>query len=256
MHKPRQKQCNPALTGDSAVTPHTYVLREHARAKHVKLKVSLHRGLEITVPRGFDRRNLNTILRRKREWIEEALRKVDIQRAERAALAPGDLPSRIELLAVGRRWYVQYYGIGWPKPSLHEMSSGILAIRAREHSPNQVVHPLLHQWLKRKGRELLLPFLDQVSERTGLRYAKATIRGQRTRWGSCSSQRTISLNYKLLFLPPHLVHYLCLHELCHTKHLNHSGKFWRLVEHYQPNYHNLEKELDEAWKYLPLWVDH
>jgi predicted metal-dependent hydrolase len=73
-----------------------------------------------------------------------------------------------------------------------------------------------------EGMITSIPWLKRVSKKTGLSYAAASIR-QQTRWGSCSSRRLINLNARLLFLPPNLVTYVLVHELCHTKHLN-TGK--------------------------------
>jgi metallopeptidase YgjP-like protein len=93
----------------------------------------------------------------------------------------------------------------------------------------------LKGWLTHKAEDHLIPWLKRVSDETGLSYSGVSIRQQQTRWGSCSSRRLISLNARLLFLPPDLVTYVLVHELCHTKHLNHSLRFWRLVESYLPD---------------------
>ena len=75
-------------------------------------------------------------------------------------------------------------------------------------------------------------------------YNKIYIKNQKTRWGSCSSKNNISLNYKILFLPPRLRDYIIVHELCHLKELNHGRKFWSLVEKTMPDYLSLKKELN------------
>ncbi|MCK4609306.1 MAG: M48 family metallopeptidase, partial [Gammaproteobacteria bacterium] len=113
----------------------------------------------------------------------------------------------------------------------------LLTGRARERKL------LLHKWLQRKGRYHLVPWLNSLSKTTGLVYNKVAIRGQRTRWGSCSSARNINLNYKLLFLQPELVDYIIIHELCHLTHFNHSADFWQLVAKFQPEHRELRKQL-------------
>jgi hypothetical protein len=69
---------------------------------------------------------------------------------------------------------------------------------------------------------------------------------QKTRWASCSRHRTVSLNMKLLFLPPELVRYVFVHELCHTVHMNHSREFWRFLAVKEPRYKELDKQLRTA----------
>jgi predicted metal-dependent hydrolase len=76
----------------------------------------------------------------------------------------------------------------------------------------------------------------------------------RARWGSCSRERVISLNARLLLLSPPLVDYVLVHELCHTRELNHSRKFWRLVALHCPGYLRLRADLRRAGTLLPAWV--
>ncbi|MBI2426596.1 MAG: M48 family metallopeptidase [Candidatus Kerfeldbacteria bacterium] len=76
-----------------------------------------------------------------------------------------------------------------------------------------------------------------------VRFNGVRVRNQKTRWGSCSSKRTLSFNYKILFLPPHAADYIIVHELCHLRELNHGPAFWRLVEQTVPNH----KEVRNAY---------
>ncbi len=76
-------------------------------------------------------------------------------------------------------------------------------------------------------------------------YAVRTVRigNQKGRWGSCSARGNLNFNYKILFLPRELQEYVVVHELCHLKEMNHSDRFWALVEKTVPNWHILRKEL-------------
>jgi predicted metal-dependent hydrolase len=84
--------------------------------------------------------------------------------------------------------------------------------------------------------------------------ARVSIRCQRTRWGSCSTRGTVSLNCSLVFLRSEVVRYLFVHELAHTRHMNHSAHFWRLVEKIEPDYRRLDRELLAGWRTVPGWV--
>jgi predicted metal-dependent hydrolase len=88
----------------------------------------------------------------------------------------------------------------------------------------------------------------------GLSYARAQVRRQRTRWGSCSRAGTLSINACLMFQPADVVQYLFVHELAHTVHLNHSRRFWKLVERLEPRWHALDRELSRGWRHVPEWA--
>ena len=112
----------------------------------------------------------------------------------------------------------------------------------------------LKRWLAATAREHFEPKLRALSAATGNSFKRMHVRGQKTCWGSHSSTGTISINYCLLFLKPELVRYLMIHELCHAAHMNHSRRFWALVEKHEPEYRRLDKQLSEAWRHIPAWV--
>lgn len=80
---------------------------------------------------------------------------------------------------------------------------------------------------------------------TGGSYQKITIRDQKTRWGSCSSNGTLSFSFRLMMAPPRVLDYVVVHELCHLKHMNHSKEFWNMVENILPDYKEHRKWLKE-----------
>lgn len=79
----------------------------------------------------------------------------------------------------------------------------------------------------------------------GVSHGRISIRKQRTRWGSCSVSGDLSFNYRLGFLPPHLMEYVVVHEICHIREQNHSPAFWALVASACPNPKALRKELEQ-----------
>ena len=128
---------------------------------------------------------------------------------------------------------------------------GRLVIRAPDDG---AARDLLRAWLKRAAGERLAPRLMKLAQDLNYSVARVAIRCQRTRWGSCSTRGTVSLNCSLVFLPPDVVRYLFIHELAHTKHMNHSASFWRLVEKLEPDYRRLDRELLAGWRTVPAWI--
>ena len=101
-------------------------------------------------------------------------------------------------------------------------------------SSDMHAYQVLRRWLVAQAREEFSARLEQISNTTGLEWNGLSIRGQKTRWGSCSAKGNISLNFKMLFLPANLVDHVLLHELVHTRELNHSQRFWALMKKYDP----------------------
>jgi hypothetical protein len=112
----------------------------------------------------------------------------------------------------------------------------------------------LREWLLDQADYHLAPWLMRESVVVGRRPVNVQVRLQRTRWGSCSSAGTVSLNAALLFLPAPLVRYLFVHELCHLIALDHSPKFWAAVARYEPGFEALDRRLTAAWSEIPLWA--
>ena len=83
-----------------------------------------------------------------------------------------------------------------------------------------------------------------ISERIGLGYKEIKSCNSVRVWGSYSAKGVMKLNWKLVLLPQHLIEYVIIHELCHGRHMNHSLKFWLLVEKYCENYKRYKKEIE------------
>ena len=100
----------------------------------------------------------------------------------------------------------------------------------------------LHAFFRKSARPHLEARVQHYTALSGLRAERVSVRGQRSRWGSCTSEGAISLNWKLMAAPEWVIDYVVVHELAHTRHLDHSPRFWRLVEEYFP-----ERRAATAW---------
>jgi predicted metal-dependent hydrolase len=224
----------------------TYTLRTSSRSRHVRLSISHHSGLEIVVPLRFDTSKIPEIIAEKDEWIRRSIEKVQ------SNLSPIEIPTRILLQSIDRSINVVLDHKSMHENLLIEDNNTLrLCIDSRN---KRMPYTLLKKWLHQKSRTILLPWLERVSKNHGFPYNKAAIHFQRTRWGSCSIKKNINLNRTLVFLPPELVEYLMIHELCHTVEMNHSKKFWELVKKHCHDYQALDKQLKSARRYVERWV--
>lgn len=232
----------------------SYTVRESHKAKHVSLKVSVAGSLEVVVPQGYDHTAIPAILQRKQRWISRVTQHVETRHAL-IGIEPADkLPVQLCLRAIDQTWHIDYCPTQLPGIRAIEQPDLNLTLFGQTLDQNACSNAL-RQWVIGKAQKHLIPWLRTVSQELDLPFETASVRGQKTRWGSCSSRKTISLNCKLLFLPNELVRYVLIHELCHTVHLNHSAAFWALVAHYEPHYQQLDAGLRDARYHVPLWME-
>lgn len=219
------------------------------RARHARLQMSPREGLVVVVPKGYDHKRIPELLEKKRSWIEKVTQQYEAQRR----LVPQEsMPERIDLRGIGETWRVNYRD-GASKRAIERPGKRLCVPDGKGDSER--MYEALRSWLRRKAHRHLKPWLRHLAEENGFQIERIFIKSQRTRWGSCSEKKNINLNMKLLFLSEELVHYVMLHELCHTVYLNHSKKFWALVAEHEPRYVVRRKALRAAWKYVPAWVE-
>ncbi len=221
-------------------------LRYSKRARRMRIEVRPDRTLLVVVPaRTREDQWLPFVLGR-RDWIIKTLE----QMPQASADAQAGLPDQIRLLCPGIDYRVHYCSGARNRA---EEKNGCLLITSVEGNDARARRSL-RNWLVRQARNELGSRLEELSRQTGLPYGRLSIRGQKTRWGSCSHQGNISLNYKLLFMRPELVDHVILHELAHTRHLNHSARFWALLEQHDPATPENRRALRRAGRELPAWL--
>lgn len=226
------------------------VVRRSARARRLAVRVFPHGVVEVVAPLRASEISIRQFVRSQAAWIAKSRGYFQAVVGD-AGLAP---PVEIRLTAIDEHWRVSYVSGHRRLCAMAEPGGGHLILSGPPDP--QWRRQRLRAWLMARGRERLLPWLAAVSAESELPYGGATVRRQRSRWGSCSARKMISLNCALLFLEPALVRYLFQHELAHTRHLNHSRAYWRVVAGLEPDFEAMEQGLREAWSRVPAWVNY
>jgi predicted metal-dependent hydrolase len=196
-----------------------YTLRRSPRARRVRVSVESDGAVQVTLPKRAPLRAADEAVRELAPWIERRRRALARAAAE-VARTPGTVPyldSELTLVAQAGRTRV------------HRRGDMLLV-------PETQRGEALERWYRRAARAEFGPRLDAAVARAGTSYSGLTIRGQRTRWASCSQNGAMSFNWRLLLAPEAVLEYVIEHEVCHLEVMDHSPRFWRLLESRVPDW--------------------
>jgi predicted metal-dependent hydrolase len=198
-----------------------YKVRRSDRARRVRVTVDPTRGVEVVLPRRAPEREAAAAIRELRPWIERRVAEMAVARATVAAR--GDtVPYLGRTLALVT---------DFPRRSRVVRRGDALLVPAGDART-----PALERWYRRAARSEIEPRLDRACAIAGTSYSRLTIRGQRTRWASCSRTGAMSFNWRLLLAPEAVLDYVVWHEVCHLEVMDHSARFWRLLASRSPGY--------------------
>ena len=216
-----------------------YRIRRSDRARHARIVVDAD-GVEVVVPRRMALRHVEPFVREKQPWIERTLRKYQ------DAAVDGDV--RVDLRDGGE---VPYLGEqldldvrvepGRTRPHVRRRGD-VLTVKVARRG-REPIRDALERFYRREARHEVEQRLDEAVARAGTSYSRLTIRQQRTRWASCSSNGSMSFNWRLLLAPAEILDYVVEHEVAHLDVLDHSPRFWRLVRSRSPHYKQHERWL-------------
>jgi predicted metal-dependent hydrolase len=182
----------------------------------VRVVVEPTGAVEVVLPRRAAQREAAAAVRELRPWIERRL--AETEAAREVVQGRGNtLPYLGETLRARR------------EPG-----------RTRAHRRGDTLlygdRVQIERWYRRMARDEVIPLLDEAVDELGVDYTTLRIANQRTRWGSCSTNGAMSFNWRLLLAPPEILEYVVWHEACHLVHMDHSPRFWSLLERHLPDY--------------------
>lgn len=199
-------------------------------ARRYILRVRPDGMLRVTIPRGGSRAEAASFMRKHLAWVARERGRVrqaqaPVRWTDGSMILVDGEPVAIVVEAAADRLVARYGG---------------RSVRVTDLSN---VRAEVERDLRTLAREQLIPCVEKLAAELGLSFARVTIRNQRSRWGSCSRNGAIALNFRLVQMPPAVADYVITHELMHLKQQNHGRQFWRLVERACPSFRDAERWL-------------
>jgi predicted metal-dependent hydrolase len=206
------------------------VYRRHARARNYVLRLHWNKTVVVTMPRHGSKKFAQEFVKSRKAWLERQWKVLEGRKIPPHVLKPG-----MEILFRGRPVTLD---VVKKQQSEWQVSFGTqeFAVPAAE----QNLRPYVEAQMFQVAEEELTERVEILAREHGARVARVVIRNQKSRWGSCSYNGTISLNWRLVQLPSQVRDYIIVHELMHLRELNHSQRFWNHVERACPNYRAAE----------------
>lgn len=211
-------------------------LRRRKGTRHLRLSINMKNRIVVSVPWHCPEQVCRLFLEQHRPWLEQRLQAAPEVMGIRKWL------EKCPQLSIDGHWMRVHFQVSRRITAhfdiLPEVGEVWLCL------PQSSSDPTLFALVRSIAREALSRRVKTQAARFGLDYRKLTVRDQSSRWGSCSSKRGISLNWRLILVEPELQDYVILHELAHLSEMNHSSRFWALLDHYDPLRREHEKRLD------------
>jgi hypothetical protein len=213
-----------------------YTIRRSERARRARILVDGD-GVEVVVPARFPLQDVEGFVEEKRPWIERTLRRM---RESESNFPPARLEDGGELPYLGER-------LALAVRSEPRRVRPHVALRGDRVSvalpPGGSLADAIEAWYRRCARDEVSTRLDAAVARAGRAYTSLQIRGQRTRWASCSSSGSMSFNWRLLLAPAEILDYVVEHEVAHLEVHDHSRRFWGLLASRCPEWREHERWL-------------
>ncbi len=217
----------------------SYIIKRSPKAKYVRLEVRPETGLTVVIPKSYKSDQIPDLLKKKERWISDKLARYGHAQRPRSdkVLKDGDIIPYLgrDLEIVTRQSYGNVESVNMERNRI------AVSLKAGSNGLNLV----LERWYRMQAAQLIQEKANRLSASLGLTYCRLSIRGQKTRWGSCSRKGNLSFNWKLIMTPESVIDYVIIHELAHLKEMNHTERFWQLVEQHCPEWRNHRKWLKD-----------
>lgn len=210
--------------------PENYIVIRK-EVKHARLRVSEDLRIRMIIPYEFTNEDIESLIKKKQSWIDKNLNffngmtKINLQRNQ--------------ILLFGNRYSYFYDSTYEHKVIINDEHYSI------KSKKNLLDIEVQQKWYKDLAKKYFVKRTEELASKLNFEYNKIYIRNQRKKWGNCSSQKNISLNWRLIKAPHFVIDYLIIHELHHTIVMNHSIRFWTMLKSHYPDYKGAINWLDK-----------
>lgn len=216
---------------------------ERSKRKTLSLSIMKDGNVVIKAPLHIKDEVINNFVESKQEWIKSKLLLINKNRAKF-----DDVVHYQRFLLYGNRYSLHLSDV--KKIEVNDNFQIVMPIKTEKEK----ILKTLKVWYKKVAKKVLADRLAFWESRIKLKSSQMKIGDSKGRWGSCNTKRTIVLNFRVIMLPPALIDYVIVHELCHLVEMNHSKKFWALVCKFLPNTPELKKAMKEYSTLLELFA--
>lgn len=248
---PSKPSSEPGISSRKILLQEQMIVYELQRSKRRTIGLLItENGLRITAPRWVTLTQIEEAIVEKQNWILTKLSEKCQQIAQKKALAltweDGTL-----IPFLGRTLRLHLHILDKPKASLHLDEDDNLHMEIHSSTSAIQIKARVLNWLQLEAINLFSLRLSHYANMLGVRYHSLALSSANTRWGSCTSQGKIRLNWRLIHFPIELIDYVVAHELAHIKEMNHSPRFWAHVATIYPDYDTAMKKIKAQAKNLP-----
>lgn len=215
---------------------------QYLNRKTLSLSVSEHGVLEIKAPYTLSQKQIEDFILQKSNWIKKQLQKLEQGKQGKPLV---EWKNQEVLTICGNEYRLHIEQRRDSKRDIVQLVNGNEICLTTPDISTQNIREMFCFWCKKACKPLMEQRIAYFAEKMQLSYGRITLKEQKTCWGSCSSKGNLNFNWKLLLMPPEIMDYVIVHELSHLREMNHSKRFWSVVEGVLPDYKGRRKWLKE-----------
>lgn len=211
---------------------------DYGRRKNVYILIRDGKVI-LKVPKNYPKYKMEKIINGKEKWINKKLQEYNQKNRNVREYKDG-----ANIYVLGNRYIlkIEYYSKTRIMVKLED-SNFVIYFPENLQINEELIKEVIEKYYCKLAKIELPKYLENIAKEVNLYPSSCSVRNMKRAWGNCNTKKDIHLNTNLIKYSKQAIEYVCLHEICHLKYMNHSKVFWKMVESYMPNYKEIEKEL-------------